>query len=116
MRGRDMEYFIVANSFGAPFFSDTSEKFQEANSPEKALEIFAENYKHSCGLYAAFCYKDANAYHKGEKPLAKWLSNEANFMTGKTGAIYKPGIAGKVRINGKMHNIDNPKEGCVVKK
>lgn len=107
------EYFIVANSFAAPFFSDNSQKFQKANSPEKALEIYAKNYKHPCGLYAAVVYKDANAYHKGKKPLAKWLSNEAKYMEGKTGSIFKPCL-GKVRINGIMHNIDNPQQGSLV--
>ena len=109
-----MEFFIIANSFAAPFFSDTSNTFQEADSAEQALDIFAKNYKHPCGLYAASCYKDANAYHKGEKPLAKWLSNEANFMIDKTGAIYKSGFKGKIRINGAWYSIDNPKEGSVV--
>ena len=107
------EYFIVANSFAAPFVSDTSESFQKAESPKEALELFAKRYKHPCGLYAANCYKSANDYHKNKKPLAKWLSNEAKFMRGKTGSMFSP-MTGKIRINGIMHNIDNPKEGCVV--
>lgn len=107
-----MEYFIVANSFAAPFFSETSTEFQEADSPEEALEIFAENYKHPCGLYAAAAYQDATAYHKRRSPLAKWLSKQAKWLDNKTGAIYCS-IPGKIRINGITHNIDNPKEGSV---
>ena len=72
-----MEYFIKANSFAAPFFSDTSSCFATGDSPEDALLRFKEEYIHPCGLYAAFCYKDANAKHKGDKPLAKWVSNAA---------------------------------------
>lgn len=71
------EYFIVANSFAAPFISDTSKGFVEANSPEEALNKFAENYTHPCGLYAAVCYKDANAEAKRERVLARWLSTAA---------------------------------------
>jgi len=109
------EYFIVANSFAAPFFSDTSTSYQKGKNAKEALLLFAEKYKHPCGLYAAVVYKNSDAYHKGQKPLAKWLSNEAQFMQGKTGLIKKP-LLGKVEINGVMHNIDNPKEGCVIKK
>lgn len=107
------EYFIVANSFTAPFFSDTSERFQEAETPEEALKIFAKNYNHPCGLYAACCYENEDSYHKNIKPLAKWLCNEARFMQGKTGLINKP-MLGKISINGVTYNIDNPKEGTVL--
>lgn len=108
------EFFIVANSFAAPFFSDTSTHYQQADTAEKALELFAKQYKHPYGLYAACVYENADAYHKNQKPLAKWLSNESRFMQGKTGLIYKP-MLGKVKINDVLHNIDNPKAGRVVK-
>lgn len=108
------EYFIVANSFAAPFFSDNSTSYQEGESAEQALELFAERYRHPASLYAAVVYENADAYHKGKKPLAKWICNEAKFMQGKTGMINKQMI-GKVQINGVMHNIDNPKEGSVIK-
>ncbi len=78
-----MEYFIEANSFAAPFFSDTSSGFVEADSPEQALLRFKDDYKHPCGLYAAVCYQDANAKHKGHEPLAKWVSNAAGVCEGK---------------------------------
>lgn len=108
-----MEYFIVANSFAAPFFSDTSHGFKEAESPEKALKLFAESYSHPCGLYSAIVFADANDYHKGNKPLAQWMCNEAKFIVGKTGLIKKPMI-GKVVVDNVLHNIENPKEGAVV--
>lgn len=44
-------------------------------APEDALLHYAANYKHPCGLYAAALYADANAYHRGDPPLAKWLCN-----------------------------------------
>lgn len=108
------EYFIVANSFTAPFFSDTSTSYQEAETPEQALKIFAQNYKHPTGLYAAVAYKNADAYHKGEEVLAKWMCNEAKFMVGKTGLIKKP-TTGKIVVDEIVYNIDNPKEGSVIK-
>ena len=78
-----MEYFIEANSFAAPFFSDTSSCFIVAESPEKALLDFKKQYTHPCGLYAAVCYEDANAKHKGHQPLAKWVSNAATSHQGE---------------------------------
>jgi len=108
-----MEYFIVANSFAAPFFSDRSTSFQKANNPEQSLKTFAKKYDHPCGLYAAVCYKNAEDYHKNKKPLAKWLSNDAKFMEGKTGMIKKEQV-GEVEINGVMHHIENPQEGSIV--
>lgn len=78
-----MEYFIEANSFAAPFFSDTSSRFIIAESPADALLSFKEEYTHPCGLYAAVCYEDANAKHKGRKPLAKWVSNAATAHQGE---------------------------------
>lgn len=46
------EYFITARSFAAPFVSDESTHFIEANSPEEALTKFAEGYSHPFGLIA----------------------------------------------------------------
>jgi hypothetical protein len=116
--GKFMEYFIVANSFAAPFFSDDSTSFIEANSPREALESFASNYKHPCGLYAAVCYRDANAREKGEKPLAKWLCNheaEKMALTEKlAGYSYMGNGPGDFTINGKRHVIVNPKGGRVI--
>ena len=71
------EYFIIANSLAAPWFSDTSQKFVEAESPEEALDSFVGSYAHPYGLYAAVCYEDANARAKGDEPLARWLSPKA---------------------------------------
>lgn len=78
------EFFVVANSFAAPFVSDTSTRFVTAESPQAALEKFAGEYSHKCGLYAAECYESADAYHKRERPLAKWLSNRARGLTPRT--------------------------------
>ncbi len=71
------EYFIIANSFAAPFCSDESRTYVTGQTPLIALQEFATRYSHPYGLYAAAAYKSADAYHKGEKPLAKWLSNKS---------------------------------------
>ena len=47
------EYFIVANSNAAPFFSDPGEGFIEAETPTEALKEVVTNYKHSLGLFSA---------------------------------------------------------------
>lgn len=71
------EYFVLGNSFAAPFFSDTDEQFVVAEDHLNALNDYVKNYKHPCGLYAAAIYPNADAYHKGQSPLARWLSNKA---------------------------------------
>ncbi len=74
------EYFIVANSFAAPFFSDETEKFVFGETPKDALLKFVQEYKHPSGLFSAWLYKDANAERKNEQPLAKWHSNAAKYQ------------------------------------
>ena len=107
------EYFVVANSFAAPFFSYKTTGFVEGATPQSALLSYAESYTHPAGLYAAAIYDSATAYHKQETPLARWLSNHAVFMQGKLGSIR--GIApGKVEIDGTAHTIENPKKGAIV--
>lgn len=71
------EYFIVANSFAAPFVSDTSNTYVTADTPEDALYDFAEDYGHPFGLYSANAYASADDFHKGKEPLARWRSNKA---------------------------------------
>jgi len=67
----------MANSYAAPFFSDTSKYFIKADSPEEALKKAKDEYSHPCGLYAMNVYQDANAYHKGEEALLKWKCEKA---------------------------------------
>jgi len=115
-------YFVVAVSFAAPFFSDTSKGFvqEEANRmvPEDALRHYAANYTHPCGLYAAALYADANAYHRGEQPLARWLSNheqaKRTATEGKKGYSYFGHGPGDFEIDGERINIQHPKEGGLV--
>ena len=112
------EYFVVTNSFAAPFFSDTDTQFVEAESPQQALERTAETYAHPCGLYAATCYADANAYHKGDAPLARWLSNheitKLEATKDKAGYGYLGNGPGDFEINGERIQVENPKGGRVV--
>jgi hypothetical protein len=112
------EFFVVTNSFAAPFFSDTDHKFIEGETPEIALSRLAATYDHPAGLYAAVLYESADAYHKGAKPLAKWLCNheiEKMRLTEDLGSFsYRGDGPGRFEINGKHHVIDNPKGGRLV--
>ncbi len=112
------EYFIVANSFAAPFVSDTSEKFVVATTPEEALKQYAAEYSHPAGLYAAVAYKDANAKAKGEEPVARWLCNhelEKQRLTNDMGAYSYLGHGpGDFEVDGKRHMIADPKGGKVI--
>jgi hypothetical protein len=38
---------------------------------------FKTEYKHPFKLYAFAVYNNANEYHKSEKPILRWLSDEA---------------------------------------
>ncbi|HJZ18734.1 MAG TPA: hypothetical protein VJ208_01390, partial [Candidatus Nanoarchaeia archaeon] len=71
------EYYIIANSFAAPFVSDTSTHWQRGKNPFEALQTFVKEYKHPCGLFSAHLYEDANAESKNKQPLVKWHSNAA---------------------------------------
>lgn len=112
------EFFIRAESFAAPFFSDSSTKFVEATTPEDALMLFAGSYSHPCGLYAADAYESADAYHKGAGPLARWLCNHEQAkrrLTDGLGAYSYYGDApGRFRIGEEWHTIPDPKGGSVV--
>jgi len=107
------EYYIEMNSFAAPFFSDSGHCYVAADSPAKALEQCHAEYRHPCGLYAAACYSSADARNKGEKPLARWLSNQAQRLAGVTGII-RMDAPGRGEINGEHVVIEDPKAGCIV--
>jgi hypothetical protein len=112
------EYFITTNSFAAPFFSDSGDCFQKANTPEEALKKVANAYTHPAGLYAAVCYASAEDYHKNRKPLAKWICNhelEKQKITKGGCHSYLGHAPGDFEIDGKRHKIANPKGGKVVK-
>lgn len=115
------EFFVTARSFAAPFFSDDSEKYVEADTPERALEAFAASYSHPCGLYAAEAWRSADHYHKskGKRPLARWLSNHAQELARRTrdkegGYSYMGHGPGDFELSGERVKVDDPKAGSVV--
>lgn len=108
------KYFVFANSFAAPFFSDPSTGYTTGDTPEDALRSFAESYNHPYGLYAAVLYESADAYHKKDHdPLCRWLCNEAAFLEGKVGSIRKE-QDGHIFINDVEFVVENPKDGHIV--
>ena len=112
------EYFITARSFAAPFCSDESERYVEAETPKKALEKFASEYSHPAGLYAAECWTDANAYHKRQEPLARWesydLQGEKLAIGDKHAYVRERREDGNVYIDGKAVVVGKPKDGSIV--
>lgn len=112
------EFFIISNSFAAPFVSDSGRHFVSATSPAAALEKFAAEYSHPAGLYAALCYEDANAEAKGAKALARWLCNHeqerARIADGAACHTYRGHGPGDFEVDGVRHKLDNPKQGSVV--
>ena len=112
------EYFVTANSFAAPFFSDESTGFTKGENPEEALLNFVETYNHPCGLFAAVLYASADAYHKNHKPLAKWLCNkeiEKRKITAGMGSYScRSDHDGHLCVDGKDYKIEDPKGGKLV--
>lgn len=76
MAGSIMRFFVTARSNAAPFVSDDSAEFFEAQSddPEAAMAEFVAKYKHPMGLYAAELHASADAFHCNAKPLWVWRS------------------------------------------
>jgi hypothetical protein len=105
------EYFIAARSFAAPFVSDESTGFAEAATPVAALEQFAARYTHPCGLYAAEAYESAEAYHKGRKAVAQWLSNHARRIVERQPTMVLSHGPGKMELDGKATEVKDPKGG-----
>jgi hypothetical protein len=112
------EFFICANSFAAPFVSDESTHFVEADSAEKALEKFAAEYDHPCGLFSAQAYQNADAFHKNKKPLAQWLCNheiaKEKATKGKGAYVFMSRSPGEFEIDGKVIKVKDPKKGRVI--
>lgn len=117
MQGKD-EFYVKANTFAAPFFSDTLDGFIEADSADEALIRFVADCDHPAGVYSAVAYDSADAERKGEKHLAQWLCNheiEKQRLTNDLGAYSYLGHGpGKFDIDGKRHEIESPKSGRVV--
>jgi hypothetical protein len=108
------EYFIIANSFAAPFFSDESTHFVKADSPEAALQQFAEKeYDHPCGLYSAAVYASSDAYHKEKPGLKRWLSNHAAAIEQSEATSVRSDDPGTLVLDGKAVKVTNPKGGKV---
>lgn len=112
------EYFVFTNSFAAPFFSDSSTKYVEGDTPQEAMAKAVKDYKHPAGLFAAALYESADAYHKGQKPMIKWLSNKAQVVVrfesdGQSHSFYS-NEDDTIRIDGVRHQIADPKSGSVV--
>lgn len=112
------EFFIQTNSFAAPIFSDSGSQYVTAETPEAALEKLASEYGHPAGLYAAVCYASADAMHKDQPPLAKWLCNHELVKMERTKDLgcytfcgYGPG---KFVVNGEMIVVPDPKAGQIV--
>jgi hypothetical protein len=112
------EYFVVADSFAAPFFSDQSERYVEGENPHAALEQFAADYAHPCGLYSANLYASADAYHKKAEPLARWRCNHEIAKAQATADLgaysYMGNGPGDFEVNGERVKVEDPKGGQLV--
>jgi hypothetical protein len=113
-----MEYFIVANTFAAPFVSDRCEAFEEAESPEAALLAYVNRFSHPARLFAAAVYQSATDYHKDKGPLATWLCNheiaKRKAVQGKKRYSCVSLGPGRFKIDGDLIVVKNPFDGQIV--
>lgn len=112
------EYFVISNSFAAPFFSDQGTGYVKGTIPSTTLLEFVNNYKHPAGLYSANLYESADSYHKGDKQLLQWLCNheigkQEATKTIKGGYSYLGHEPGRFEIDRKEYVIPNPKGGRI---
>lgn len=116
------EYFVVANSFAAPFFSDEEEGYIKGKSPRDAMQKFVKKYSHPCGLYSAVLFTNADAFHKNKKPLCKYLCNleleKQRLTKNLKGFSFKHESISKdlsvIEIDYKKHSIRNPRGGKIL--
>jgi hypothetical protein len=111
------EWFVVTNSFAAPFCSDTQHRYVEAATAADALAKVADEYRHPAGLFSAAAWPSADAKEKGAAAEATWLCNheiELQRLTeGMASYSYCGYGPGDFEIDGVRHKIDNPKGGRV---
>jgi hypothetical protein len=109
-----MEYFVFANSFAAPFVSDSSTDFIHGDRPLVALKKFVKQYKHPAGLYFAALYRSSDDYHKGRNPLVKWTCNhqlKLAEISGRGAYAFLVKAPGEFEVDGKEYSVPNPKDG-----
>lgn len=70
------EYFVVAKTFGAPFFPDTLTDYVVAGSARQALAKFLRECTHPSGVSIADAFYSADDYHRGRIPIAVYRSNQ----------------------------------------
>ncbi len=113
-----MEFCIQANSFAAPFVSDTSEAFVEAETAEQALAAYVESYSHPAGLYSAIVWDSADSMMKGKPALAKWVCNQVikiqELTKDLSGYTFRGDGPGAFEINGTRYETEDPQGGKVV--
>lgn len=112
------QYYVVTNSYAAPFFSDTDEDYVNGDTPEEALLKAVEKYRHPAGLYAANLYRNHRSKHKGDKPLVAWRCNHAIAVKDATKDLgcytYQGKAPGHFFVNDTEYTIDDPKGGRIV--
>lgn len=108
------EYFVVVNTFATPFISETYTKFIEGESPAQALLEYCEKVR----PYSANVYWDANDYHKGKEPVARYLCNKEiakqEAAKGLNSFTYESKHEDSFIMDGVEHFVNNPRDGRLV--
>jgi hypothetical protein len=109
-----MEYFVFANSFAAPFVSDNSTHFVEAETPLEGLRKFVAEYRHPAGLYFAALYLSSDEYHKSRDAHVTWTCNhelKLAELRKKGASMFRVDGPGLLEVDGKKVTVANPKRG-----
>lgn len=109
------DFFVITNSFAAPFFSDGGSGYISAESLNEAKSKVVSEYDHPAGLYAAAIYESADAYHKDQEPLATYLSNYEFAKQKATAGLSGYSFTGRgmhgFEVNGQAYMVENWKGG-----
>lgn len=103
------EFFIHYVTFPAPFFGEQGQVYQEADTAQEALEIAAE------GMYRAEAYENADALHKKQEPLARYMSNRALAESKATTLMFMgwDGDACVLELDGVVTRVENARQGVL---
>lgn len=67
------EFFVVTVSDPAPFFGDTDTLYVKGKTAIQVRERVKSTFDHPAGLHYVAVYSNADAYHKGKRPLTTYL-------------------------------------------
>jgi len=109
------EYFIIANTFAAPFVSETIETFTKGKDAKDAMKNFIDGHKNE--IYSARGYKNADAFYKKEKPVVNYDCNKLLLLNSltkdKSTYSYLSHSDKEFELDDVIYKVEEPREGVI---